>query len=255
MVNRVMVYGANSFYGLHLCEELVSQGIETHAIFIEETRDDLKKLVDEHLLYIGRNALLEVEQYRSDLLDSEADVVIVCHEELRCEEEVEYLTQASEISKQKEVPLLYIHSVSERANQDKHRVNLKRCMNVLKEEELRYCQLKVPLLFGPFQDKTEKVNALLLEYLDQKTSHIEIDEPVVYVKDATRATYGLLDMLQEGMVYYLNGRKFDDKACTLPITSSERNNEVKQDEKIIDVPETSSLEECIKKQIDFLREQ
>lgn len=60
-MNSVLVLGSDEFFGLTLCENLLDEGFEVHAVLLPTQVKEKQNLIEERLLWLGRNEHFHVE--------------------------------------------------------------------------------------------------------------------------------------------------------------------------------------------------
>ncbi|WP_226670572.1 hypothetical protein [Metabacillus litoralis] len=246
MLKRVIIFGAQSYVGLSLCEHLLKEGIEVKGVFFETRSSEEKDLVEERLMFIGRNALLEINDtlYRQSEEDCRADLIIYCGEEDSAEDHV-LLQESIEVANNLNHSLLYINSY-----------NGETVDEIFFEILGNHSILLLPQLIGPFQPQSNKTNQSIIRYLKNESKEILIENSILYVKDAIEATYHLLGNIESGMIYIFESEIINIEESNLPIKIRKQKNDGKKIQKdiyTIKVESTISIEEGLNEQILYLK--
>lgn len=245
MIQRVIIFGAQTHFGICLCERLLEEGIEVKAVLFDIGTSEIRALVEDRLLYIGRNALLEINDacYRESEEDSEADLVIYCGEDDH-KNELESIQKSIKIANDRNQRFLYINFYNKKNDyQD--------LVELLNEQSI----LILPTIYGPGQPQSNKINTVLIEYLKNEKKEIIIESPILSINDAIDATYNLLENV-ESHFYMLTTIMDLNVEYSLPIRFIEDKEDLNEKIKglcAIEVEPSISIEEGLKKQITYLK--
>ncbi|MBM7604093.1 nucleoside-diphosphate-sugar epimerase [Metabacillus crassostreae] len=245
MIERVIIFGAQTYFGICLCERLLEEGIEVKVVLFDREISETRALVEDRLLYIGRNALLEINDsyYRESEEDREADLVIYCGEEEH-QDEFELLQDSINTANLLNSRFLYINS---------HHVHngYQELVAILNEHSM----LILPTIYGASLSSSNRINKALIQYLKNEKQEIVIEDHVLSIIDAVEATYNLLENL-ERKFYTFSMKKGLNPENSLPIRFVEDKENLKKKIKgicTIEVESSVSIEEGLLKQISYLK--
>jgi len=254
MVNSVMVFGAHSYIGFSLIEKFLEEGVEVTGIFTEPNRDDQKNLLNERLMLIGRNAFFQAEFSSRHLTEEDqADVILFCFDMVEKELEKEEFINAIQLAKKHKTQFLLIGSNVIHPNKDKN-PHIETRLGYLSEQLDHYSVLLFPSLYGPFQPEEEKIHQHLLAYIDNKQTSLNIEEPIMYIEDATNAVWTYMDELQQGKMYSFVSELNDDETNSFSVEIKMNETSSKMDdvfEKQV-LHSTTSIEKGLEQQLDTI---
>ncbi|TXC90766.1 hypothetical protein FS935_12720 [Metabacillus litoralis] len=247
MIQRVIIFGAQTYFGISLCERLLEEGIEVKAVLFDRGTSETRDLVEDRLLYIGRNALLEINDsyYRESEEDRDVDFIIFCGEEDH-HDEFELLQDSIKTANHLNSRFLYINS---------HHVHneYQELVEILKEHSI----LILPTIYGASLSRSNKINKALIQYLKNEKQEIVIEDHVLPIKDAVEATYNLLENV-ESKFYTFSMKKDLNPENSLPIRFVEDKQNLNKKIKglcTIEVESSISIEEGLQKQISDLKKE
>jgi nucleoside-diphosphate-sugar epimerase len=257
MLKRVIVFGAHSYIGFGLCERLLSEGVEVIGILLKPEKLINKKLLEERLMLIGRNALFQTtECYERKEEEDTVDMIIYC-----CDDGVESslieqdrmnVVKSVKLAKELTVPYLFISS---RNNTDKglREKHINFCHDYIKEK-INFCAFfQLPILFGPFQPPTETIHQFLVNYINDQKEILIVDEPLLYIQDAIDGIWELLGEFEQGKTYSFlsNVKKEKETSFSLELQMNVGND---QDDRIeaYFIKNPTTLEKGLKAQAEFI---
>ncbi|OAS83878.1 MULTISPECIES: NAD(P)-dependent oxidoreductase [Metabacillus] len=256
MLKRVIVFGAHTFIGFALCERIVNEGIEVKGVLLESSDLIKKRLIDERLMMVGRNALFQTtETYERSDYENTVDMIIHCcddsEETTLIDQDRKLLHQSVEVSNELHVPHVFI-STMKRVDKDLRNKHVSFCEQYLSENKEKRMLVHLPILFGPFQPPTEKIHQFLVK--DNKENEILIiDEPILFIQDAVNAIFDLLSNFQQGKTYSIhNDLKQNLKSAFLIKlkVNPECFNDCRSEKYLIKKP--TSIEKGLKAQKEFI---
>lgn len=256
MLKRVIVFGAHTFIGFALCERIVNEGIEVKGVLLESSDLIKKRLIDERLMMVGRNALFQTtETYERSDYENAVDMIIHCcddsEETTLIDQDRKLLHQSVEVSNKLHVPHVFI-STMKRVDKDLRNKHVSFCEQYLSENKEKRMLVHLPILFGPFQPPTEKIHQFLVK--DNKENEILIiDEPILFIQDAVNAIFDLLSNFQQGKTYSIhNDLKQNLKSAFLIKlkVNPECFNDCRSEKYLIKKP--TSIEKGLKAQKEFI---
>ncbi|MDQ0232293.1 hypothetical protein [Metabacillus malikii] len=206
MIKEVVVFGAQTFIGFSLCERLTEEGIHVNAVLLKSNDDWRRKLLEERLMMVGRNALFKVTCIEEITEDDSFDYLIYCSENgddlSVLETDKDLCKRAAQLVDSKNVAAYYFSNFSNNDIHMKHSFAIEKHLLL---SNRNWSIIKLPMLYGPFQPSPD-----IKQYLDSN------DESMLYIEDAVRECYQLLKGNQfPGKVIFLSSKQseqlIDDK--------------------------------------------
>lgn len=257
MLKRVIVFGAHSYFGFSLCERFISESVEVAGIFLKPGNRINKRMLDERLLLVGRNALLQImDSYEQKGDDDTVDMIIYCCDDgveaSLLEQDRKNLIKSVELAKEMNVPHCFILSKN---NGEEHlrKEHGQFCVDYVRQNLDTCTILHLPLLFGPFQPLNERIPQFLMNDVSGQKDVLFLDEPVLFIDDAVHAVYDLVEKLELGSTYSFLPELKKDAEPSQPLGIQVKMGDSKKErheQYIIKVP--TSLEEGLKEQIEFI---
>ncbi len=192
---RVLVVGAQSHIGFALCERLLEEGVEVMAFFLDPPTEINRRLLEERLMLVGRNALFQGSFSQERWQAEQIDIVIYCmdsgQDETLIERKRGCLKKSVEIATELTRQFVLITSDTLHINNQRY----------LENHLKTYSIIKLPKLFGPFQPPEEPIHQFLISYLSNKQETLVIEEPILFIKDAVNAIIEMIGKFETGKVY------------------------------------------------------
>ncbi len=192
---RVLVFGAQSHIGFALCERLLEEGVEVMAFFLDPPTEINRRLLEERLMLVGRNALFQASFSQERWQAEQIDIVIHCmdngQDETLIERKRGCLKKSVEIATEYTRQFVLITSDTLHINDQRY----------LENHLKTYSIIKLPKLFGPFQPPEEPIHQFLISYLSNKQETLVIEEPILFIKDAVNAIIEMIGKFETGKVY------------------------------------------------------
>ncbi|UGB31790.1 hypothetical protein [Metabacillus sp. B2-18] len=253
MVNSVMVFGAHSYIGFSLIEKFLEEGVEVTGIFTEPSRDDQKNLLNERLMLIGRNAYFQAKFSSRHLTEeNQADVIMFCFDMEEKDLKEEEFKKAIQLAKKHKTQFLLIGSNVIHPNKDRNPF-IETGLSYLSEQLDHYSVLFFPSLYGPFQPPEEKIHQHLLAYIDNKQTSLNIEEPIMYIEDATNAVWAYMDELELGKMYsFLSELNDETNSFSVELKMNATFSEVDEVFEKQVLHSSTSIEKGLEKQLDTI---
>ncbi|MBO1511629.1 NAD(P)-dependent oxidoreductase [Metabacillus bambusae] len=256
MFKRVIVFGAHTFVGFALCERFVNEGVEVKGVLLKSSNLINKRLVDERLMMVGRNALFQTtETYERSDYENTVDMIIHCcddgDETILIDQDRKLLLKSVEVSNELQVPHVFISTVNreDKVLRNKH---LTFCEQYLSENKENRMSVHLPILFGPFQPPTEKIHQFLVNDNNENEILI-IDEPILFIQDAVNAIFDLLSKFQHGKTYSIQSELKQNEKSPFSIklkVNPEDFNDCRSEKYLIKKP--TSIEKGLRAQKEFI---
>jgi nucleoside-diphosphate-sugar epimerase len=208
MLKRVIVFGVHSYIGFGLCERLLNEGVEIKGILSKPNNPIQKKLLEERLMMVARNAMFQTnEVYENTDEDKEVDMILHCcddsNEHSLMKEDRINVMKSVELAHKLNVPYLFISSsINKEASKKDH---IKFCEDYLNENMETRTHIKLPILYGPFQPSTERIHQFLVNREKDKENVLIIKEPLLFIQDAVDSLWDLIRNVEKGKTYSLLG--------------------------------------------------
>jgi nucleoside-diphosphate-sugar epimerase len=248
MLKRVIIFGVHSYIGFGLCERLISEGVEVKAILSKPKDTYQRKMLEERLLMIGRNALLHITNvYEKTDDDNEIDMILHCCDDSRedslMKEDRVNVKKSVELAQLLSIPYVYIASRNQ-DEKDTRKEHIKYCENYLNEHLKTRSYIKLPCLYGPFQPSTERIHQYLVDHEKHKNNLLIIDEPILFIQDAIQSIWGLLENVKSGTTYFIHADVKQEKESSFLLEFRKNEYFPKHDEnETIYMKESTSIEE------------
>lgn len=255
MVKRVIVFGVHSYIGFGLCERMLSEGVEIKGILSSPKNPIQKRLLEERLLMVGRNALIITnEVYENTDEDKETDMIVHCCEDSNEPSLINHdrknMMISVKLAHKLKIPFVF---VSARSEKEELRDHVKFCENYLYENVSNRIVIKLPSLYGPYQPSTEKIHQYLLNRENGKENVLSIDEPLLYIQDAVDSLWDIMKFAEKGKTYaVLSKMKRDDESNFLCKQHLNESNSAEEGNVTYIIKEPTSIEEGLKAQAECI---
>ncbi|MCC2325830.1 MULTISPECIES: NAD-dependent epimerase/dehydratase family protein [Bacillus] len=273
-MERVLIIGALTFVGYHLVNKMIAEEVEVHGLDFDEF-ENMKKINEEKLLLIGRNALFTYYSIRDEdgwrsVEGEKFDTVYFCLYEpnqqsgFRNERVIlQYLKRIIRLCAEQKVKLNLISSIEVgNADESENKRLFLKVEEGLKKGEAPYSVFRVPTLYGPWQPSFMMYHQLILSELDEKECHYASEEngsDLLYVEDVCEYLWDNgMNAEHLGIYNLLSGKKSLWKKGMNLLRAADKVNKKNEEERndaveVISIKRNTPLEYGLNKQLAHMK--
>ncbi|PHE99589.1 UDP-glucose 4-epimerase [Bacillus wiedmannii] len=273
-MERVLIIGALTFVGYHLVNKMIAEEVEVYGLDFDEF-ENMKKINEEKLLLIGRNALFTYYSIRDEdgwrsVEGEKFDTVYFCLYEpnqqsgFRNERVIlQYLKRIIRLCAEQKVKLNLISSIGVgNADESENKRLFLKVEEGLKKGEAPYSVFRVPTLYGPWQPSFMMYHQLILSELDEKECHYASEEngsDLLYVEDVCEYLWeNGMDEEHLGIYNLLSGKKSLWKKGMNLLRAADKVNKKNEEERndaveVISIKRNTPLEYGLNKQLAHMK--
>ncbi|WP_141540963.1 NAD-dependent epimerase/dehydratase family protein [Bacillus wiedmannii] len=273
-MERVLIIGALTFVGYHLVNKMIAEEVEVYGLDFDEF-ENMKKINEEKLLLIGRNALFTYYSIRDEdgwrsVEGEKFDTVYFCLYEpnqqsgFRNERVIlQYLKRIIRLCAEQKVKLNLISSIEiGNADESENKRLFLKVEEGLKKGEAPYSVFRVPTLYGPWQPSFMMYHQLILSELDEKECHYASEEngsDLLYVEDVCEYLWDNgMNAEHLGIYNLLSGKKSLWKKGMNLLRAADKVNKKNEEERndaveVISIKRNTPLEYGLNKQLAHMK--
>ncbi|PEI66859.1 UDP-glucose 4-epimerase [Bacillus wiedmannii] len=273
-MERVLIIGALTFVGYHLVNKMIAEEVEVYGLDFDEF-ENMKKINEEKLLLIGRNALFTYYSIRDEdgwrsVEGEKFDTVYFCLYEpnqqsgFRNERVIlQYLKRIIRLCAEQKVKLNLISSIEVgNADESENKRLFLKVEEGLKKGEAPYSVFRVPTLYGPWQPSFMMYHQLILSELDEKECHYASEEngsDLLYVEDVCEYLWDNgMNAEHLGIYNLLSGKKSLWKKGMNLLRAADKVNKKNEEERndaveVISIKRNTPLEYGLNKQLAHMK--
>ncbi|PEP17685.1 UDP-glucose 4-epimerase [Bacillus wiedmannii] len=273
-MERVLIIGALTFVGYHLMNKMIAEEVEVYGLDFDEF-ENMKKINEEKLLLIGRNALFTYYSIRDEdgwrsVEGEKFDTVYFCLYEpnqqsgFRNERVIlQYLKRIIRLCAEQKVKLNLISSIEVgNADESENKRLFLKVEEGLKKGEAPYSVFRVPTLYGPWQPSFMMYHQLILSELDEKECHYASEEngsDLLYVEDVCEYLWeNGMNAEHLGIYNLLSGKKSLWKKGMNLLRAADKVNKKNEEERndaveVISIKRNTPLEYGLNKQLAHMK--
>ncbi|MGK0534971.1 NAD-dependent epimerase/dehydratase family protein [Bacillus sp. 'calajunan'] len=273
-MERVLIIGALTFVGYHLVNKMIAEEVEVYGLDFDEF-ENMKKINEEKLLLIGRNALFTYYSIRDEdgwrsVEGEKFDTVYFCLYEpnqqsgFRNERVIlQYLKRIIRLCAEQKVKLNLISSIEVgNAEESENKRLFLKVEEGLKKGEAPYSVFRVPTLYGPWQPSFMMYHQLILSELDEKECHYASEEngsDLLYVEDVCEYLWeNGMNAEHLGIYNLLSGKKSLWKKGMNLLRAADKVNKKNEEERndaveVISIKRNTPLEYGLNKQLAHMK--
>ncbi|WP_141499080.1 NAD-dependent epimerase/dehydratase family protein [Bacillus wiedmannii] len=273
-MERVLIIGALTFVGYHLVNKMIAEEVEVYGLDFDEF-ENMKKINEEKLLLIGRNALFTYYSIRDEdgwrsVEGEKFDTVYFCLYEpnqqsgFRNERVIlQYLKRIIRLCVEQKVKLNLISSIEiGNADESENKRLFLKVEEGLKKGEAPYSVFRVPTLYGPWQPSFMMYHQLILSELDEKECHYASEEngsDLLYVEDVCEYLWDNgMNAEHLGIYNLLSGKKSLWKKGMNLLRAADKVNKKNEEERndaveVISIKRNTPLEYGLNKQLAHMK--
>ncbi|HDX9651561.1 MULTISPECIES: NAD-dependent epimerase/dehydratase family protein [Bacillus] len=273
-MERVLIIGALTFVGYHLVNKMIAEEVEVYGLDFDEF-ENMKKINEEKLLLIGRNALFTYYSIRDEdgwrsVEGEKFDTVYFCLYEpnqqsgFRNERVIlQYLKRIIRLCAEQKVKLNLISSIEVgNADESENKRLFLKVEEGLKKGEAPYSVFRVPTLYGPWQPSFMMYHQLILSELDEKECHYASEEngsDLLYVEDVCEYLWNNgMNAEHLGIYNLLSGKKSLWKKGMNLLRAADKVNKKNEEERndaveVISIKRNTPLEYGLNKQLAHMK--
>ncbi|MBD1383456.1 hypothetical protein [Metabacillus arenae] len=154
-----LVFGANEFLGLTLCEHFLQEGLPVKGIMLPKTDPVSIKIIDERLMLTGRNALFTTSTFDGNLEikgDDYQTIYMIGHHINKPQ-----LEAALKVSLENNLSFVFITNLFQ-DEENESRVFEDMIRKRLEKSQISYSIIRVPTLFGSWSPESSKEQVRIL---------------------------------------------------------------------------------------------
>ncbi|MCU5516846.1 NAD-dependent epimerase/dehydratase family protein [Bacillus wiedmannii] len=273
-MERVLIIGALTFVGYHLVNKMIAEEVEVYGLDFDEF-ENMKKINEEKLLLIGRNALFTYYSIRDEdgwrsVEGEKFDTVYFCLYEpnqqsgFRNERVIlQYLKRIIRLCAEQKVKLNLISSIEVgNADESENKRLFLKVEEGLKKGEAPYSVFRVPTLYGPWQPSFMMYHQLILSELDEKECRYASEEngsDLLYVEDVCEYLWDNgMNAEHLGIYNLLSGKKSLWKKGMNLLRAADKVNKKNEEERndaveVISIKRNTPLEYGLNKQLAHMK--
>ncbi|MBJ8111982.1 NAD(P)-dependent oxidoreductase [Bacillus cereus group sp. N6] len=273
-MERVLIIGALTFVGYHLVNKMIAEEVEVYGLDFDEF-ENMKKINEEKLLLIGRNALFTYYSIRDEdgwrsVEGEKFDTVYFCLYEpnqqsgFRNERVIlQYLKRIIRLCAEQKVKLNLISSIEVgNADESENKRLFLKVEEGLKKGEAPYSVFRVPTLYGPWQPSFMMYHQLILSELDEKECYYASEEngsDLLYVEDVCEYLWeNGMNEEHLGIYNLLSGKKSLWKKGMSLLRAADKVNKKNEEERndaveVISIKRNTPLEYGLNKQLAHMK--
>ncbi len=273
-MERVLIIGGLTFVGYHLVNKMIAEEVEVYGLDFDEF-ENMKKINEEKLLLIGRNALFTYYSIRDEdgwksVEGEKFDTVYFCLYEpnqqssFRNERVIlQYLKRIIRLCAEQKVKLNLISSIEVgNADESENKRLFLKVEEGLKKGEAPYSVFRVPTLYGPWQPSFMMYHQLILSELDEKECHYASEEngsDLLYVEDVCEYLWeNGMNEEHLGIYNLLSGKKSLWKKGMNLLRATDKVNKKNEEERndaveVISIKRNTPLEYGLNKQLAHMK--
>ncbi|HDR3490359.1 TPA: NAD(P)-dependent oxidoreductase [Bacillus wiedmannii] len=273
-MERVLIIGGLTFVGYHLVNKMIAEEVEVYGLDFDEF-ENMKKINEEKLLLIGRNALFTYYSIRDEdgwksVEGEKFDTVYFCLYEpnqqsgFRNERVIlQYLKRIIRLCAEQKVKLNLISSIEVgNADESENKRLFLKVEEGLKKGEAPYSVFRVPTLYGPWQPSFMMYHQLILSELDEKECHYASEEngsDLLYVEDVCEYLWeNGMNEEHLGIYNLLSGKKSLWKIGMNLLRATDKVNKKNEEERndaveVISIKRNTPLEYGLNKQLAHMK--
>jgi len=183
---HILIVGVHQFEGFHICSKLVEEGLLVDGVVIVPKNPLQKKICEEEMMWLGRNAhfhLLEEDSWIEDASKKQYDLIYYCqtdHQPIDDEAEKHRLEKTVEIASLKQTPIIFIFSLEgENPLEDRDEEIDSWMQQIGQKWTFPYLFVYLPTVFGPWQPLGHWISNSLLECTGISRSKTNANEKIV----------------------------------------------------------------------------
>lgn len=273
-MERVLIIGGLTFVGYHLVNKMIAEEVEVYGLDFDEF-ENMKKINEQKLLLIGRNALFTYYSIRDEVgwrsVEGEKfDTVYFCLYEpnqqsgFRNERVIlQYLKRIIRLCAEQKVKLNLISSIEVgNADESENKRLFLKVEEGLKKGEAPYSVFRVPTLYGPWQPSFMMYHQLILSELDEKECYYASEEngsDLLYVEDVCEYLWeNGMNEEHLGIYNLLSGKKSLWKKGMNLLRAADKVNKKNEEERkdaveVISIKRNTPLEYGLNKQLAHMK--
>ncbi|QIW17815.1 NAD-dependent epimerase/dehydratase family protein [Bacillus thuringiensis] len=273
-MERVLIIGGLTFVGYHLVNKMIAEEVEVYGLDFDEF-ENMKKINEEKLLLIGRNALFTYYSIRDEdgwrsVEGEKFDTVYFCLYEpnqqsgFRNERVIlQYLKRIIRLCAEQKVKLNLISSIEVgNADESENKRLFLKVEEGLKKGEAPYSVFRVPTLYGPWQPSFMMYHQLILSELDEKECYYASEEngsDLLYVEDVCEYLWeNGMNEEHLGIYNLLSGKKSLWKKGMNLLRAADKVNKKNEEERkdaveVISIKRNTPLEYGLNKQLAHMK--